>query len=592
MKCIFISILIALVSVGSISGVLGVHAQSAATLTATVDRDNLTTDEMLTLTLTFFTPDGSSPELSLPSLDGFLVIGSSQSTQTSIINGAISTVATYTYQLQPVQTGNLIIPGFNLDWNGQVLSTDPISIVVSQGSGTPGTTSPLAAQPQNSVALPDSGVNRKGSHDLFIEAAADKQSLYVGEPLKFSVRLYNSGTSFGQPGYEPPQFVDFWHPQQPEIQQYYASSSDGTLYDVTELTTWLFPTTPGQATIDPATVTTSGGFFTAKAQVQSDPISIEVKPLPTGAPVDFNGAVGQFEIIATPDRLSTRLGEPITLQVELSGAGNWGTLGDPQWPDEANWRLYDQETRSQSDITSGQVTGSRMYEQLWTPLVEGKITLPAIRYTYFDPAIEQYRTISTQEQTIEVTPGDPSLAASLPQDTSATSASTSSNTTSPMQIKTTSAGLTSSARPLPQQTSFLLLFLVPVGLVMGDLSVTYRKRYIRNHAADLRRSKAYKRARCKLLRMSPRSKNVQMETARIMLTYLEDLIQQPLFGMSHSALAQVFQANHFSLELSRRVIEILFVGESSEYTPQQPASYEKVVHSAMLLLDDLEKNRS
>jgi len=44
--------------------------------------------------------------------------------------------------------------------------------------------------------------------------------------------------------------------------------------------------------------------------------------------------------------------------------------------------------------------------------------------------------------------------------------------------------------------------------------------------------------------------------------------------------------------LSRRVIEILFVGESSEYTPQQPASHEKVVHSAILLLDDLEKNRS
>ena len=99
---------------------------------------------------------------------------------------------------------------------------------------------------------------------------------------------------------------------------------------MTELTTWLFPTTPGQATIDPATVTTSGGFFTRGAQVQSDPISIEVKPLPAGAPADFNGAVGQFEIKATPDRLSTRLGEPVTLQVELSGAGNWGTLGDPQ----------------------------------------------------------------------------------------------------------------------------------------------------------------------------------------------------------------------------------------------------------------------
>jgi hypothetical protein len=135
--------------------------------------------------------------------------------------------------------------------------------------------------------------------------------------------------SFGQPTYEPPQFVGFWHPQKPSISQYYANGSDGAVYDVIELTTWLFPTTPGQATIDPATVTTAGGFFSDGVQVQSDPIAIEVKPLPAGAPADFNGAVGQFEIKATPDRLSTRLGEPVTLQVELNGSGNWGTWAIP-----------------------------------------------------------------------------------------------------------------------------------------------------------------------------------------------------------------------------------------------------------------------
>ena len=63
--------------------------------------------------------------------------------------------------------------------------------------------------------------------------------------------------------------------------------------------------------------------------------------------------MGQFEIKATPDRLSTRLGEPVTLQVELSGTGNWGTLGDPIWPGEANWRVYNQDTRSHSDMAIG-----------------------------------------------------------------------------------------------------------------------------------------------------------------------------------------------------------------------------------------------
>jgi hypothetical protein len=351
-------------------------------------------------------------------------------------------------------------------------------------------------------------------------------------------------------------------------------------------------TSPGQATIDPATVTTPGGFFSEGVQVQSDPISIEVKPLPAGAPANFNGAVGQFEIKATPDRLSTRLGEPVTLQVELSGAGNWGTLGDPQWPAEANWRVYNQETRSQSDIANGQMSGSRLYEQLWTPLAEGKITLPAIQYSYFNPVSGRYQTITTQAQTIDVAPGDPGLAASLPQNTASGDPSTSTNPSASAPIKPTPAVLTSSARPLVQQTGFMLLFLVPLGLVIGDLSLAYRKRYMETHAGELRRSKAYKRARRQLQRIPRRTKNVQLEVAHILLTYLEDQIQQPLTGLSHSALTQVLQANHFSPELAQRVIETLFAGETSEYTPQQPASYEQVLRSAMLLLEDLEKNRS
>jgi hypothetical protein len=252
-------------------------------------------------------------------------------------------------------------------------------------------------------------------------------------------------------------------------------------------------------------------------------------------------------------------------------------LGDPNWPEDVNWRIYNQETRSQSNIANGQMTGSRLYEQLWTPLAEGQTTIPAIQYTYFDPSTEQYQTISTQPQTIAVAPGDPALAASLPQNTASGSASTSTGASASSQIKSTPDVLTSAAMPLSQQTGFLLLFLVPLGLVMGDLSLAYRKHYTETHAAHLRRSKAYKRARRQLQKIARRSKNVQLEVARIMLTYLEDQIQQPLTGLSHNALAQVLQANQISPELSQRVSGTLFIGEVSEYTPWQAASREDVV---------------
>jgi hypothetical protein len=302
--------------------------------------------------------------------------------------------------------------------------------------------------------------------------------------------------------------------------------------------------------------------------------------------------VGQFEIQASTDRTSTPLGEPVTLRVELRGSGNWGTLGEPTWPSDENWRVYQNDTEERVNMSKGTMTGSRVYEQLWTPLVEGQLTLPAIQYSYFDPQTGQYQTITTEAQTIEVTPGDPGLAAPISQTTSSSQASPSSDLASAMQIKPTPAVFSKTATPLTQQTGFWLLFLVPVGLVAGDLSLAYRKHYLQAHAADLRRSGAYKHACRQLKRIPRRSKNVQMEVAQIILTYLEDQIQQPLTGLSHNSLLQVLQTNQISPELARRVIGTLFVGEASEYTSLQPASYEDVLRSAMQLLEDLEKSRS
>lgn len=590
MKRLYFVLLTIIGMVGLLTVPLAAHAQNAATLTATVDRNSLSMDEALSLTLSLTTPDASMPNLTLGSLEDFRVVGNSQSLQTSIINGAISTTATYIYQLQPVRAGDLVIPGLSLDWNGALLNTEPIAIRVSQGSAPAQAPSVSAVQPQNSLPEAVGGINRKGSHELFIETATDKQSLYVGEAVKYSMRLYNSAMSFGQPAIEPPQFVGFWHPSKPDIQQFYAEGSDGTLYDVTELTSWLFPTTAGQASIDPATATTQGGFLSSGEQVQSDPIEIEVKPLPAGAPAEFNGAVGQFEIQATADRQETRLGEPVTLQVRLSGAGNWGTLGDPEWISDPSWRVYEQAAHSQSDITNGGMSGSRTYEQLWTPLVEGQVTIPAIAYSYFDPTTAEYRTISTQAQTINVTPGDPALAASQPQSPAANAPSTGDQTAA--AIKPAPERLTNTPAPLTRQTGYKLLFLVPVGLVAVDLTLALRKRYILNHSAELRRGKAYKKARKQLLRILSSKENPQHEAARILLAYLEDQIQQPLRGLSHSALREVLQDRRLSEELSERVIETLFWGEASEYTNQPPSTPSQVVSRSLKLLEDLEKNRS
>jgi hypothetical protein len=584
-RILSLSLALALIG-GWLSSTVNAHAQAAASLTAEVDRTELSTDDTLNLTLTLKTPDGSAPRLTLPTIRGFRVAGSSMSSQLSSINGAMSSITTYEYRLQPTSAGTFRIPSMILDWNGQSLSTDGIDITVTQGSGAAPQTAPSSA---GNGASADSKVSRVGDHDFFMETSIDKETPYQGEAVKHVTRLFSSLTLLGQPDYQAPQFVGFWHANEPDVQQYQSTASDGTPYDVTDITTWLFPTTAGKATIDPVKVTVPGGFFSNDVNLQSGPLTIDVQPLPAGAPADFNGAVGQFQLTATPDKTSTRLGEPITLRVELSGVGNWGTLGDVQWPSDKQWRVFNNKTNSKNQVVNGEMTGSRIYEQLFTPLTEGKLTMPAITYSYFDPITKQYQTLSTDALTIDVTAGDPNVPVSLPKDQAAAPAKDQSAAPA-LALKPAPQTLMSEAKPLTQQPLFGLLFIIPVGLVAGELAVSARKHYLNSNAARLRKSRALKHAQRQLKRVR-RSKNAQIETGQIILVYLEDQIQTPLTGLSHSTLAQLLQQHHISPALIDRIIAALFVGEVSEYGQAKPqtAQRDDVIKSTGQLLEDLEK---
>jgi hypothetical protein len=586
-RILSLTLIVALIG-GWLSGAANVHAQVDASLTAEVDRTELSTDDTLNLTLTLQTPDGSSPRLMLPAIDGFRVAGTSMSTQLSSVKGAMRSSTTYAYRLQPTSAGTFRIPTLSLDWNGQTLTTEAIEITVTQGaSAAPQSASQNAPSSSSNAAPADGTVSRVGDHDFFMETSIDKPTPYQGEAVKHVTRLYSSMMLMGQPDYQPPQYVGFWHTGEPEVTQLQATAGDGTTYDVTEITTWLFPTSVGTGTIDPVKITVPGGFFSSDVEVKSDPLTIEVQPLPDGAPADFNGAVGQFRLSATPDRISTRLGEPVMLRVELIGSGNWGTLGDPQWPSDKQWRVFNNKTDSQTKVVDEQLAGSRVYEQLFTPLSEGQLTLPAITYSYFDPTTKQYQTLATDALTIDVAPGNPNIAASLPK--SDAPAKPSVQPAAPtLTLKPAPQTLLSETKPLTQQPLFGLLFIVPVGLVAGELAVSARKHYLNANAARLRRSRALKRAQRQLKR-ARRSENVQIATGRIVVTYLEDQLQTPLTGSSHSTLAQLLQQHLISPALIDRVIAALFVGEVSEYSQAKVQSKDDVVKNTNRLLEDLEK---
>lgn len=554
------------------------HAQSPYELRAQVDANEITTDDTVTLTLTLTTPDGNAPRLNLPALDGFDVVGSSTSSQYSIVNGSANASTVYAFELQPTRAGDITIPSLKLNISGQTLSSQAITVRVTQGNGTPTRknsqrTSPFGASPFSSLFGNDPFSNDMFSNraSLNIQAATNKQSVYVGEPLEYTVRVQADAMLLGEPQYNAPNFTGFWAHQPPQSRQGINAS---------EITTLLFPTKAGELTIDPATIRADGGFFSNALEQKTEPVVIKVKPLPQGAPVEFNGAVGQFEIRATPDKMETRVGEPITVRVEIRGSGNFDTFVEPKWTNDKNWRAFDAKAETKSDVVNGTLVGTKTYERTLIPTQEGTLEIPVTRFAYFDPRDENYHVIETQALQVKVAAGDASTSnvnePALTQEGS-----------NAKQIIPANAPLNTAAKPLVAQPLFLALFLIPFGIVAFDIGLGLRKRYLDTHAAEIRASRALKHARRNLKRAANQP-NLSLAVSNVTLQYLEDKSNRSLLGVSHSALAQLLAQYGITQDLIQDVLVILLAGESSEFGKLYGTTREQTAIDAELVLNALE----
>jgi hypothetical protein len=211
-------------------------------------------------------------------------------------------------------------------------------------------------------------------------------------------------------------------------------SVNGKPYSVVELKTALFPVSPGRLTIGPAALECrvqdfmSGDpfssffedFFSSNRPVtlRSDPLAISILPLPeSGRPLHFKGDVGRYEITAALDKSEAQVHEPVTLTVTVSGEGNIKSISGPALPPLSGFKTY--ETLSSLNISKAdyRVQGSKVFKTVLKPDVSGRLEVPPISFSYFDPRAKSYKTTSTSALALKVLPGsggEPPAAASFP----------------------------------------------------------------------------------------------------------------------------------------------------------------------------------
>ena len=144
-----------------------------------------------------------------------------------------------------------------------------------------------------------------------------------------------------------------------------------------------------------------------EAEAQSPTINIMVKSLPEeGRPANFSGMVGSYSFTADFDRTNLKVGEALTLSVEIKGDGTPGTLTDPKFPDFSDFRSVPPENNISKKIVGNKVITTKNIKVFLYPKKKGEFSIPEISYSWFNPAKKKYETAKAGPWNIVVEKGE------------------------------------------------------------------------------------------------------------------------------------------------------------------------------------------
>jgi len=539
------------------------YAQNDVSFTASVDQTTISSDDSLTLQLKLTGSFSGAGQPQLPQIDGFSVIGSSQSSQFSIVNGQMSSKVTFTYQLRPTRTGEITIPAISIKLNGQTYQTDPISIEVAQGS-VPKPQQPATQTPSDPVKP-----NELNGQDLYVEAEVDNANPVIGEQIIYSFRFFQAINLFRQPGITLPDFTGFMRYDLSPDNQYYQQVA-GRQYLVTEVRRALFPTAQGFVTIEPATLLVPGDFFSRDVELQTNAINVNVQPLPDGAPGGYSGAVGQYEITAEVDPSSTRINEPVTLTVRLKGTGNVGMLPDPTEKLEETlegWRIFDPQVTANTGQVGDMINGEKVFEFPLVPKQQGDLVIPSFGLSYYDPVENEYTSIATSPMTVSVAEGDSQI---------------SGTNGNGKQEVVSLGGDIRHIKPAPtalvtEHTSILSHPLYWILWIIGLLAVTsiwFYDRRRRRLAGDVGYARSQKARKTTHRRLVEAGKLAQSdpdaaygEVSNALTSYLGDKFNLPAAGLTRDQIRKMLTDKSVSGAEIDRILDCLEWADSGRYAP-------------------------
>ncbi|GJL62837.1 MAG: hypothetical protein NPIRA04_14910 [Nitrospirales bacterium] len=360
------------------------------TVRAYVDRNPISVDETVRLIVEQQgSSSGDDPDHSLLKND-FDILGTSQSSQTSIINGQTSELRQWVTTLAPKHDGRITIPPITVG-NQQ---SEPLVLMVQQPSqGKPG----VAAK------------------DIFLEATVEPQQPYVQSQIVYTLRLYHA-VSILEGQIEDPQISQAVVERVGEDRSF-DTVRDGRRYQVVERRYLVVPQASGSLKIP--SVLFSGKvpdgrrsqsmfddmfgnglgslgrrFQSAKlVRARSQEMTLKIQEIPSGMNSDTWLPARELSVTETwsIDPLEVQVGEPVTRTVTMSAKGLTGEqLPELPLSDNDHVKVYPDQPTISTEFDGSWAVGRREQKLALVPTSPGHLTIPEIRIQWWN--LEENRT--------------------------------------------------------------------------------------------------------------------------------------------------------------------------------------------------------
>jgi hypothetical protein len=581
-----------------------------AFLSATASKSTVGVGEQFQVT---FTLNCDGQNFRSPDLSSFNVLsGPNKSSSISIVNNSYTQSISFTFFLQPKAEGNFKIGPASIEVQGKRINSNIINLTVVKGNPQQGNNQNNNNQGNNQA----SGITDK---NLFVRAIVNKSSVFEGEALTVTFKIYTNIDVNSYTVSKAPAFNGFWN-QDIEIPNPPPTSVeviDGVRYTTAVIKkAVLFPQQSGVLTIDPMELEciarirvrnqrmadpfgmfndpffsdAFGGVQQVKCNAKSIPVKINVKELPGTAPTTFSGAVGSLTFDVSLDKTVTKENEPVNLKFKIAGNGNLklATAPDVSFPEDLE--TYDPKIGENYKASDAGVNGSKTIEYLIIPRHEGDYEIPPVTFTYFDLGKQQYVSKTAGPFKIKVGKGNGSSSAS------------SSNAKSDVQLlgrdirylKTDKQLFPADGGRFFGSWMFYLLSLLPIIAAAGGL---YYKRQLAFNSANttlLRSKKATSYAQKRLAgagKLIAENKHAMAfeEISKALWGYASDKLTIPVSELSKETITEQLRSKNINNDAIGRFTNCIATCEMAQYGGLDVTSQSnKLYQDAIQIITDIE----